>query len=181
MENINNFGQSESGYGYNDDGTEKDKNDYYAENPQEQDDRYDEVYDQAQQEEIDEIRELYPDEYEPRNAHEALQDLHRLLDKFNERLDKIQEELDKNQAPTMESTEVRNYPNSTTASTVSSTEVRDNPPSGLGYIGANQGIYSTREDAINSFRDKEDPVDSSDEQDTKNSSERDLIDSSKKD
>ncbi|MBP5512745.1 hypothetical protein J6X73_01095 [Candidatus Saccharibacteria bacterium] len=60
MYNPNNF--SESGYGHNEDGTEMNRDDYYAENSQGPTDKYYQAYDEAGKEEEAEYRKIEADQ-----------------------------------------------------------------------------------------------------------------------
>ena len=66
MENFNDL--SETGYGVNDNGTDMTRNDYLATNPDTTTDDYEQTIREAEKEKEDEIRNLYPGEYEENNS-----------------------------------------------------------------------------------------------------------------
>ena len=156
MFNNEGFGNgSANGYGYNDNGTEKDANDYYAENPDTTSDDYEANYQQAQQEEDDEIRDLYPGEYEPRNAHEAIRDARRNIAEINQRLDEIEQIIKSTPAGTAVTAENLSKPE-TTATTRTPEEIAQGQAQRVNaedmtdakqYVGKDNLVYSSSKEA----------------------------------
>lgn len=97
MEDLNKFGgEPEAGYGRNDNGTDMNRDDYMAGNPDTSTDAYDDNIRQAELEEEAEVRALYPDDYgfeKSSSASEAIARARMLMEEMDKALDSIEREI----------------------------------------------------------------------------------------